>query len=81
MRRSGIVIILIMAGCILAAGCAGYFAEKTTDPIYAQLVGFSDSPVRERPVFPRQAVVRESTDYRGNTKGSCPVNRYPAYIL
>jgi heat shock protein HslJ len=39
MRRSGIAIIPIMVGSILAAGCAGYFAEKTTDPIYAQLSG------------------------------------------
>lgn len=33
MIRSAIVLVLLMAGCILAAGCAGYLSEKTTDPI------------------------------------------------
>ena len=39
MRKSVIVVVLMMAGCVLAAGCAGYLAEKTNDPIHTQELG------------------------------------------
>ena len=41
MRRSVLLILLMIAGCILAAGYAGYLAEKTTDPIHTLQSGSS----------------------------------------
>lgn len=39
MRISGMGIVLMMAGCILAAGCAGYLSEKINNPIHTPQSG------------------------------------------
>lgn len=41
MGMSGIGIVLMLTGCILAAGCAGYLAEKTHNSIHAPQSGSS----------------------------------------
>jgi len=50
MKSSDIVVILVMAGLILATGCMGYLPEKTTDSKnITQLVSHNLSPVGNDP--------------------------------